>query len=86
MRFERADDEILVAEGSRIIRGGHVYCLFRAVAQAKFQAAFLDGLEVRATRDHTDVLSGCGQADGQVAPDRAGSIDTEFHKAPSTWT
>lgn len=47
MRFERADHEILVAESPRVIRGGDVYCLFGLVARAKFQAAFLDGFEVR---------------------------------------
>jgi hypothetical protein len=83
MRFERAQNKILWTECLWIIRRWHAYRLFGTVTHAKFQAVFLDGLQVRSARNHTDIVSPGSQPNGQVATDRASSKDAEFHSETS---
>jgi hypothetical protein len=78
MRLERAQDEVLVPELTRIVGGGHPRYLLRA-GHAKFEAVSLDRLEMRTTCNDTNLVAGGCQANRQIAADGAGTIDTEFH-------
>ena len=79
MGFERAKNEVLGTECPRIIRGGQADCLFGGVAHAKFQAVFLDGVQVGPARNHTDFVPGGSQSNSKIATDRTRAIDAKLH-------
>ena len=77
VRLQRHDHRVLLAERPGIVRGRDVGDKLFAVEYQR-QAVIPDRLEVRAARHHGDVCPRTSQQHGQVAADRAGTVDADL--------
>ena len=81
MRFDRDQHDVLRRQRSRIVGGDFRFDMkFFFAVRAQREAAFADCFQHGAARDDGNFVgAGVDQARGEMAADRAGAENTDFH-------
>ena len=78
MRLQTDDDEILQPELGGIVGAARMrHALFTADQQ--FEAVGLHGRQMRAARHQAHIHAGSRELHTEIAADRSGAVDTDFH-------
>ena len=78
MRLQADDDEILRAEFGGIVGAARMHHAL-LVADQELQPVGAHGGEMRAARHQADIGARARELHAEIAADRAGAVDTDFH-------
>ncbi len=81
MRLQADDHEILRTQLRRIVGAARPHHML-FIADQQFEAVLAHGSEMGAARDQADIGLRPRQLDAEIAADRAGAVNADFHAKP----